>query len=471
VGGDTEPSVRLVRADFQEWSSDGGTIGLSLPNGAKVFDGRTREGSACRSRLSSIEPNPTEQRGVRNTFRGGSSVTATYETIIVGGGNLGLWTAYHLARRGVRVAVCERHWAGGGATSRSAGMIRQQGGTETAIRLGMRSRALYLQLGAELKLDSGFRQTGYYVLAEREEDQAAFAELVELRRRCGLENEWVDRAEGARRFPALNWDLLAGATFTASDGYVEPAVVVRNITLALLRSGTVDLFEDCPVGSLEKVGDAFRLGTPRGVLETGKVVNAAGPRGFLNVGALLAREELLVPGSRRPVVTASRHQIVSFPKVAAMAVQPWPMALALERGLYLRPDEHGILLGMTNPNEKTDPSDRHQLEFDWGYYEQLRPEWEALVPALAGLEVSRAWAAAVDRTPDHKPIIDEPRPGFFVLAAGSHGMMQGPALGEKLAEVIDGQPLTGIPPEEVRLSRFWKELQKDSISLPTPDEG
>jgi sarcosine oxidase subunit beta len=51
----------------------------------------------------------------------------------------------------------------------------------------MRSRALYLQLGTELKLDSGFRQTGYYVLAERQEDQAAFEALVELRQRCGLE--------------------------------------------------------------------------------------------------------------------------------------------------------------------------------------------------------------------------------------------------------------------------------------------
>jgi sarcosine oxidase subunit beta len=394
-------------------------------------------------------------------------MSALYDCVIVGGGNLGLWTAYHLARRGMRLAVCERHWAGSGATSRSAGMIRQQGGTETAIRLGMRSRALYLQLGEELQLDSGFHQTGYYVLAERQEQQAPFLALVELRRKCGLENEWLDRAEGARRFPALNWDLLFGATFTASDGYVEPPVVVRNITLALLRTGRVDLFEGCPVVSLEKVGGAFRLSTPRGLLESGKVVNAAGPRGFQNVGAFLAPEELLVPGSRRPIVTAARHQIVSYPKVQARATQPWPMALALERGLYLRPDEHGILLGMTNPEEPIDASDRHQLEFDWDYYERLRREWEALVPALANLEVSRAWAAAVDHTPDHKPIIDEPQPGFFVLAAGSHGMMQGPALGEKLAEMIVGQPLTGIPLREVQLSRFQKELEEDIVSLPT----
>ena len=75
--------------------------------------------------------------------------TTVHDCVIVGGGNLGLWTAYHLARHGLRVAVCEQHWAGSGATSRSAGMIRQQGGTETAIRLGMRSRVLYLRWGEE----------------------------------------------------------------------------------------------------------------------------------------------------------------------------------------------------------------------------------------------------------------------------------------------------------------------------------
>ncbi len=88
----------------------------------------------------------------------------TYDLIIVGAGNLGLWTAHELARRGFgRIAVCERTWAGFGATTRSAGVVRQQGGSETAIKLGIWSRERYLRLGAELGLDSGFTETGYYV--------------------------------------------------------------------------------------------------------------------------------------------------------------------------------------------------------------------------------------------------------------------------------------------------------------------
>ena len=69
-----------------------------------------------------------------------------YDAVVEGGGNLGLWTALRLAaRRGFgRVAVLERGWAGGGATSRSAGVVRQQGGSETAAKLGKLSRELYL---------------------------------------------------------------------------------------------------------------------------------------------------------------------------------------------------------------------------------------------------------------------------------------------------------------------------------------
>jgi sarcosine oxidase, subunit beta len=161
----------------------------------------------------------------------------TYDLVIVGAGNLGLWTAHQLAGRGFgRIAVCERHWAGFGATSRSAGVVRQQGGSETAIKLGMWSRALYLRLGDELGLDSGFTETGYFILAETEAERAAFLDLVALRRACGVQNEWVDAATGREMFPALDWENLLGATYTANDGYVHPPIVARNITVAAART-------------------------------------------------------------------------------------------------------------------------------------------------------------------------------------------------------------------------------------------
>lgn len=381
-----------------------------------------------------------------------------YDLVIVGAGNLGLWTAYHLAKRGFgRIAICERYWAGFGATSRSAGVVRQQGGSETAIKLGKWARQNYLDLGGELGLGSGYTATGYYVLAETEEEKAAFLELAELRRACDVPNEWLDADEGRRRFPALDWEPFLGATYNPDDGYVHPPIAARNITHAVLRSDAIDLFEECVVEGIEQRGNTYHVATTRGLFTSDRVLNAGGPRGARQIGAML---DVKVP------VSAARHQIITFPEVA-----PFPMFFALARGIYIRPEEQGALLGMSNPEERADTTGRYQIGYDWAYHEQARPAWESIFPALAGQPISRAWAASIDYTPDHLPIIDQPLPGFYVLAAGGHGMMWGPALGQKGAELIADGIVSDLPAEDIRLDRFaTPHVRRDSIALPFPEE-
>jgi sarcosine oxidase subunit beta len=390
-------------------------------------------------------------------------MATSYHVAIVGAGNLGMWTAYHLARRGVRrILVCDRAWAGAGATTRSAGIVRQQGGSATAVRLGRLSREWYIRLGEELRLDSGFREVGYYVLAASPAERAAFQELVALRRECGLENEWLDADVGRRRFPALNWDAFLGATYTPTDGYVHPPIVARNITAAIARSEAIELLEQCAVEQIEIAAGGYRLHTTRGVLEAERIVNAGGPRGSREVGALL---DIDVP------VSAARHQVMSFPHTGPSLATPFPMLFALAQGLYIRPEEQGILMGFSNPREQADHSGRYQLDYDWAYHEELRPYWETIFPALKGQQVSRAWAASIDYTPDNLPIIDEPRPGCYVLAAGGHGMMWGPGLGFKMAELIATGRASDLPDEEIRLARFRAErTTKDAIALPFPND-
>ena len=93
-------------------------------------------------------------------------------------------------------------------------------------------------------------------------------------------------------------------------------------------------------------------------------------------------------------------------------------------------------------------------------------------PTVRGLPVSRAWAASIDYTPDHLPIIDEPVEGFYVLAAGGHGMMWGPALGEKMAELISEGRVEDLPAEDIELAPFSRERDRDrvedTIALPFP---
>jgi len=392
------------------------------------------------------------------------SCMTVYDVVVVGGGNLGLWTAHRLARRGFgRIAVLERGWAGGGATSRSAGVVRQQGGSATATKLGKLSRELYLRLGDELGLDSGFIETGYYIAAETEEEKEGYLRLVEVQRAAGVENEWVEPEEGRKRFPDLNWDRFVGATYTPDDGYVHPPVAARNATCAVLGDDTVDLYEMCKVSSVDQKGDRYSLESACGTFEAERVVDAGGPRGARDVGRMVGVE---VP------VMAVRHQIVSFPYLSEGAEHPFPLVFNVGKGYYWRPEEQGVLLGMSNPVDEADQTGRYQIDFDWDYYEGLRPDWESAHPTLRGLPVSRAWAASIDYTPDHLPIIDEPLGGFYVLAAGGHGMMWGPALGEKMAELISEGTIEDLPEEDLELARFSLERDpnrvEDTIALPFP---
>src|SRR5215211_2212313 len=284
-----------------------------------------------------------------------------YDVCVVGGGNLGLWTAHRLARRGIgRIAVLERGWAGGGATSRSAGVVRQQGGSATAAKLGKLSRELYLRLGKELGLDSGFSETGYYIVAETEEEKEGFLRLVEVRRDAGVENEWVEPDEGKRRLPDLNWDRFVGATYTPDDGYVHPPIAARNATYAVMRSETVDLFEMCDVRHIEQNDGRYSVYTTRGTFEAEWVVDAGGPRGARDVGWMVGIE---VP------VMAVRHQVVTFPTIAESATHPFPPFFVVGKGYYVRPEEQGAALGLSNPLDEADTSGRYQIDFDWDYYE------------------------------------------------------------------------------------------------------
>ena len=387
-----------------------------------------------------------------------------YDVVVIGGGNLGLWTAHRLAHRGFgRIAVLERGWAGGGATGRSAGVVRQQGGSATAAKLGKLSRELYLRLGDELGLDSGFMETGYYIVAETEEEKKGYLRLVEVRRAAGVENEWVEPGEGRMRFPDLNWDRFVGATYTPDDGYVHPPVAARNATSAVLGDDGVDLFEMCEVYGVDQKGGRYTLESVRGTFEAERVVDAGGPRGAREIGRMVGVE---VP------VMAVRHQVVSFPYVPEGVEHPFPLVFNVGKGYYWRPEEQGVLLGMSNPVDQADETGRYQIDFDWNYYEGLRPDWESAHPALEGLPVSRAWAASIDYTPDHLPIIDEPVEGFYVLAAGGHGMMWGPALGEKMAELISEGAVEDLPEEDIELARFSRERDpdrvEDTIALPFP---
>jgi sarcosine oxidase subunit beta len=146
-----------------------------------------------------------------------------------------------------------------------------------------------------------------------------------------------------------------------------------------------------------------------------------------------------------------------------------PMVFDLAAGLYWRPEEGGLLFGMSNPDEP--PGENREV--DEGYLAKMRARLAALVPVTAGLGLRRIWAATIDYTPDHQPIIGRPRDRVTVACAGGAGMMWGPGVARAAADVALTGSTDVLDVSPLGLDRFDEagrsRLATDPIALPFPE--
>jgi len=376
---------------------------------------------------------------------------------VVGGGTVGAWCAYFLRRAGLaRVVLIEKGLLGQGASSRAAGVVRVQGGTPEAVRLSTWSRRFYLAQRDEIGTDSGFTEQSYLLPCFTEAEVTAARSRMEMQAALGVPVRWLDPGEVDAANPALAPGLTLGGTFCAQDGFVAPPRNVAAYTVALIRSG-VEIREH--VAFLGLAGNTVE--TSQGSVSAGLVVLTGGPK-LAQVGRLAG---LRIPagGVRHQVAVTERHPDLHPARL--------PMVFDLAEGLYWRPEEGGLLFGMSNPDEP--PGENREV--DDQYLAKMRARLAALVPVTAGLGLRRVWAATIDYTPDHMPIIGRV-PGLenvTVAGAAGAGMMWGPGLARATADVA----LTGssdvLDTSELGLDRFDEagrsRLATDPVALPFPE--
>ena len=390
------------------------------------------------------------------------------DAVVVGGGTVGAWCAWFLKRAGLaHVVLLEAHTLGSGASSRAAGMVRAQGGTEAAVRLGLFSRDFYTAQHDVLGIDSGFVAQGYFMPCFSEREVAEARSRISMQRRLGLDVRWVGPDELDDLNPAMAPGRTMGGSYAPGDGYIDPPRNVLAYTAAMLTAG-VDVRERTAFQGLTSVsGAVVAVTTSAGPISTERVVLTGGPS-LAAVGR--------AAGARIPAGGA-RHQVVVTQPHPGLAADRLPMVFDVASGIYWRPEEGGVLWGMSNPDE----SPGEATEFDWGYYEKVRPRVAALLPATADLGLRKAWAATIDYTPDHLPILGPlltpggPVSGTTVAAAGGHGMMWGPGVAKAAADVA----LTGVTDvvdvADLGLDRFDEQgrsrLAPDPIALPFPESA
>jgi sarcosine oxidase subunit beta len=393
-------------------------------------------------------------------------MTEHADLVVVGAGTLGGWASVFAAAEGLdRVVVLDQGRAGMGASSRAAGIVRAQGGTPATVALGRWSIDFYRGQQARYGTDSGFRALGYLILAVSEEDERAGHARVEMQRALGLDVRWLDAAEAAAACRTLAPDGHHGGSFREGDGHIDPPRNVLAYSVAMARSG-VDLREGVAFTGLltDAAGAVTGVTTSDGPISTPRVLLTGGP-------SMRAVGELA--GLRVPV-GAARHTVAELATDPAF-VPPHPMVFDLTAGLYWRLEEGGLLFGWSDPDDE--PGEARAI--DWQAYERYRERLAGFVPVTRDLPLRRIWAATIDYTPDHTPIIgpaitrDGRRlHGVVVAAAGGHGMMWGPGISRAAVDLLLRGRTDVLDVRDLGLDRFdaagRSRLTTDPVTLPYP---
>lgn len=391
------------------------------------------------------------------------------DVVVVGGGTVGAWTAVLLAESGAgHVVLVEAATLGDGASSRAAGMVRAQGGTETAIKLGLHTQRFYAESGDRFPLDCGFVAQGYLMPCFTESEVAQAHDRIALQRSLGLDVDWLSADELDGRNMGLAPGVTLGASYAPGDGYIDAPRNVLAYTAALVAHG-VDVRERCAFTGLRTAsGRVVGVDTADGPIDTGHVVLTGGPK----LAAVGAR------AGGRIHAGGTRHQVVVTAAPSAVDIHDLPMVFDVTSGIYWRPGEAGgVLWGMSNPDEPPGTA----VDFDTLYYRKARDRIEYLFPAVRGLGLRRSWAATIDYTPDHLPILgplltdDGPVDGTVVASPAGHGMMWGPAVAQVAADLTTNGRCDWLDLTDLGLDRFDDDgnsrVAPEPISLPFPERA
>jgi glycine/D-amino acid oxidase-like deaminating enzyme len=347
--------------------------------------------------------------------------------VIIGGGVLGLSSAYHLARRGVRdVVVLDKGALGSGSTSKAAGGVRAQFSDPVNIALGARSLETFRHFPSLYGQEIDFSEVGYLFLLSTPEAVTAFEANVELQNSLGVPSRMISVDEAHRLSPLISTEGLLAAAYSPTDGHCTPESVALGYASAARRAGATLVPHCAATGVDVRNGRIAGVRTEAGTIRTDAVICAAGAWSA-EVGSWV--------GVDLPVTPLRRQILVTEP---VPGLDPHtPFTIDFETSLYFHGEGRGLLLGMSDPEETAG----FKLTVSDAWLPRLGEAIARRAPALAEVGIASGWAGLYEMTPDHNALIGRAEPvEDFLYATGfsGHGFLMGPAVGEVIGDLYVG---------------------------------
>ncbi len=359
--------------------------------------------------------------------------TETYDAIIIGAGIAGVSIAFHLAERGLRPAILERHFIAAGATGRSSGLVRMHYDLEAEARLAWASFQYFRHWGERVGGESGFTRTGFVQIVPRAVNEHLRAN-VQMHQRLGIPSLLVTADDVRRLAPGFNTEDFDLAAYEPESGYADPGSTAASL-LAAARQRGARLVSDCTVTGIHTAGGRVTgVSSTRGRFAAPVVVNAAGA---------WAAEVGRLAGVELPLTTWT-HDVAFIRRPPEIASHPTVIDDAL--AMYFRPETGGLTLVALEDGNRFGLSPETPTEqAPPGFVERAIERLIRRVPAMERGSLKTAHSGHDGLTPDQCAILGAAGPAGFYLACGfsGAGFKLGPAVGACLSElIVDGRAAT-----------------------------
>ncbi len=371
------------------------------------------------------------------------------EIVIIGGGVIGASIAYHLARRGkTDVTLLERTSLTHGSTWHAAGLVGQLRSSSNLTQLMRQSVETYRTLEDSTGYATGWRGVGGLRVASSPERWEELQRVHTQGKSYGFDVHLVSPQEAQELFPLLNTDGIHGATWTPSDGYVDPNQLTHSFITGARAAG-VRVVQNCRVESVERHGRRITaVLTEQGRIECDVAVNATGMWGAET--ARLARVNL--------AVNAVEHQYVVTEKTDDVP-RDLPTFRDPDARFYLKPEAGALVIGGWEEGTKacwrTIPRDLGPELFAPNHdrFEGLAEGAAHRVPVFGELGIQTWVNGPIPFSPDAEPLmgLTEDLDNLFHCCGFSAGIAAAGGAGNAMANwIVDGDPGMDLWPFDVR---------------------
>lgn len=385
---------------------------------------------------------------------------STAEVVIIGGGIVGVATAFWLSRAGLDTVVVEmREGLSTLTTPNSVESFRAQFTEPPLAKLATESIHVFEnfdQVIGKPGYDIGLKQRGYLFLCD---DPTLIEEVegaVEKHHQLGVEDSaFLTQDEIQERFPYVSPEAVAG-TFRPTDGWLSSHEVTQGFAQG---SKATFLLQTKANGIRLDGGEISAVETTRGVISTPQVVNAAGPFAG-RVGEMVGLDLPLRPVRRQRAYIAPHDDIPDWA----------PMTIDITRDAYFRPETGGALIGWVDPEEPESepsenvPTDPYFAARTMDKLSTLCPFWKEVAAELKAPDVTTS-AGYYVYTPDDQPLIGPTPevPGFYLNCGYWAGVMLSPAAGKRVADLMTGK----IDPQDhpLRPTRYQEGVTLEGSSF------